>query len=73
MNTSISPEQVLFVGPQGLFRVVIPFKVEVVNPIDNFNIGDHATVYRVIEGNENELLYLVTKRYYSHNNFHYPS
>ncbi len=71
MNTRLNPESIMFVGTQGLFRVVTPFDVVVVRPIDMFIVGDCVKVYRVIAGSEDELLYYITKKYYSHHNFYY--
>ena len=71
MNTKLSPESVLFVGIKGLFKVSTPFIVICIEPTDIHDIGDSARVYRVIKGSENELLYFITKKYYSHHNFHY--
>jgi len=71
VNTKLSPESVLFVGIKGLFKVSTPFIVICIERTDIHGIGDSARVYRVIEGNENELLYFISKKYYSHHNFHY--
>lgn len=71
VNTNVNPESILFIGPQGLFKVVIPFEVVVVRTIDIYTVGDHVRVYRVIAGNDNELLYSIRKKYYSHTYFHY--
>jgi hypothetical protein len=71
VNINVNPETMLFVGPQGLFRVVIPFEVVVVRPIDIHNVGDYVKVYRVIEGSEDELLYFIRKEYISHHYFQY--
>ena len=71
MNTNVNPETILFVGPQGLFRVVIPFDVVCIEPTDIYTVGDYVRVYRVIAGSEDELLYYIRKKYYSHHNFHY--
>lgn len=61
----------LFVGTKGLFKVNMPFYVVCIVPTDIHTIGDNAKVYRVIEGSENELLYYISKKYYSHHNFQY--
>jgi len=71
VNTNVNPESILFLGPQGLFRVVIPFQVVVVRPIDIYTVGDYVRVYRVIAGSEDKLLYYIRKKYYSHHNFQY--
>jgi hypothetical protein len=71
VNINVNPETILFVGTQGLFRVVIPFEVVVVRTIDILSVGDYVRVYRVIAGSDDELLYYIRKKYYSHHNFHY--
>lgn len=71
MNTRLNPEALLFVGTKGLFKVTTPFIVVCVVPTDIHAIGDHAKVYRVNEGSEHELLYYISKKYYSHHNFQY--
>ena len=71
MNTKLNPESMLFVGPEGLYRVAMPFHVICIEPVSSLDVGDTCKVYRVIEGSENELLYFISKKYISHHNFHY--
>ena len=71
MNIELNPESVLFVGNNGLFRVSTPFTVLCVTPTGIHNVGDYVRVYRVIEGSDDELLYLIRKEYISHHYFQY--
>ena len=71
MNIKLNPESLLFVGPNGLFRVTTPFQVLCTTPTGICDVGDYVKVYRVIEGREDELMYLIRKEYVSHHFFHY--
>ena len=71
MNIELNPESVLFVGKHGLFRVSTPFTVLCVTSTGIHDVGDYVKVYRVIEGGEDELLYLIRKEYISHHYFQY--
>ena len=71
MNIELNPESVLFVGHHGLFRVSTPFTVLCVTRTGIHDVGDYVRVYRVIEGSDDELLYLIRKEYISHHYFQY--
>jgi hypothetical protein len=71
VNINVNPESLLFVGQHGLFRVSTPFTVLCVTSTGIHDVGDYVRVYRVIEGDDEELLYLIRKEYISHHYFQY--